>query len=196
MIDELVVKPTVTMKIVSVFANLLFLTKKIKKKLGKSMKRWQSYRRPNFRSQQILSEFFASQTAIKKCLNTRVDYTVLHAIVHADWPVQMLSVVIASSRAWAARSSIDQPSSPNFAPLGDQNPNLSLTSFKRRRTWQQEQAKKSTGQSFHRVCSCRFCWTGPAAMIAVALRAEDSFKKKHWTVNCGEMNTPIAHYWW
>ena len=36
------------------------------------MKRWQSYRRPNFRSQLILSEFFASQTAIKKCLNTRV----------------------------------------------------------------------------------------------------------------------------
>ena len=86
-----------------------------------------------------------------------VDYTVLHAIVHADWPIQMLSVAIASSRAWAARSSIDQPSSPNFALLGDQNPNLSLTSFKRRRTWQQEQAKKSTGQSFHRACSCRFC---------------------------------------
>ena len=36
------------------------------------MKSWQSYRRPNFRSQLILSEFFASQTAIKKCLNTRV----------------------------------------------------------------------------------------------------------------------------
>ena len=32
------------------------------------MKRWQSNRRPNFRSQLILSEFFASQTAIKKCL--------------------------------------------------------------------------------------------------------------------------------
>ena len=79
---------------------------------------------------------------------------------------------------WAARSSIDQPSSPNFALLGDQNPNLSLTSFKRRRTWQLEQAKKSTGQSFHRACSCRFCWTGPAAMIVVALRAEDCFKKK------------------
>ena len=110
------------------------------------MKRWQSYRRPNFRSQLILSEFFASQTAIKKCLNTGVDYTVLHAIVHADWPVQMLSVAIVSSRAWAARSSIDQPaSSPNFALLGDQNPNLSLTSFKRRRTWQQEQAKKARG---------------------------------------------------
>ena len=77
---------------------------------------------------------FASQTAIKKCLNMGVDYTVLHAIVHADWPIQMLAVVIASSRARAARSSIDQPSSPNFALLGDQNPNLSLTSFKRRRT--------------------------------------------------------------
>ena len=62
-----------------------------------------------------------------------VDYTVLHAMVHPDWPIQMLSVAIASSRAWAARSSIDQPSSPNFALLGDQNPNLSLTSFKRRR---------------------------------------------------------------
>ena len=105
------------------------------------MKRWQSYRRTNFRSQLILSEFFASQTAIKKCLNTGVDYTVLHAIVRADWPIQMLSVAIASSRAWAARSSIDQPSSPNFALLGDQNPNLSLTSFKRRGTWQQEQEK-------------------------------------------------------
>ena len=64
--------------------------------------------------------------------NTGVDYTVLlvHVIVHADWPVQMLSVAIAGSRAWAARSSIDQPSSPNFALLGDQNPNLSLTSLK------------------------------------------------------------------
>ena len=142
------------------------------------MQRWQSYRRPNFRSQLILSDFFASQTAIKKCLNTGVDYTVLHAIVHADWPVQMLSVAIAGSRAWAARSSIDQPSAPNFALLGDQNPNLSLTSFKRRRTWQLEQAKKkSTGQSSHRACNCRFCWTGPAVMIVVALRAEDCFKK-------------------
>ena len=109
-----------------------------------------------------------------------VDYTVLHAIVHADWPIQMLSVAIVSSRAWhgplVLRST--NPLLPNFALLGDQNPNLSLTSFKRRRTWQQEQAKKSTGQSFHRACSCRFCWTGPAAMIVVALRAEDCFKKK------------------
>ena len=114
------------------------------------MKRWQSYRRPNFRSQLILSEFFASQTAIKKCLSTRVLTTLyyMRSIVHADWPVQMLSVAIAGSWAWGARSSNDQPSSPNFALLGDQNPNLSLTSFKRRRTWQQEQAKKEHGAVF------------------------------------------------
>ena len=78
------------------------------------------------------------------------------------------------------RSFFDWPTlftSPNFALLGDQNPNLSLTSFKRRRTWQLEQAKNSTGQSSHRACNCRFCWTGPAVMIVVVLRAEDCFKK-------------------
>ena len=78
--------------------------------------------------------FCQSNSDQKMSKHACVDYTVLHAIVHADWPIQMLSVAIASSRAWAARSSIDQPSSPNFALLGDQNPNLSLTSFKRRRT--------------------------------------------------------------
>ena len=234
------------------------------------MKRWQSYRRPNFRSQLILSEFFASQTAIKKCLNTRVLTTLerlgesgathdsqsasrsgveawvarnlngwddsdaglsqgwvrcpsglasLISLHHSrlstrssyqlysfsggrrfcydnhgsfvyDSPnlfcgpscsvrtgltgvrsepghrthltsllyymrsymligpfkcSQLRSRVRELGPVWAARSSIDQPSSPNFALLGDQNPNLSLTSFKRRRTWQQEQAKKARG---------------------------------------------------
>ena len=35
--------------------------------------------------------------------------------------------------------------------------------------------------------------SGPAAMIVVALRAEDCFKKKK-ALNSGEKNTPFAHY--
>ena len=135
-----------------------------------------------FRSQLILSEYFASQTAIKKCLNTGVDYTVLHAIVHADWPVQMLSVAIANSRARAVRSSIDQPSSPNFALLGDQNPNLSLTSFKRRRTWHQEQAKKKARGSLPTVRAT----AGFAELVQQRWSslhcAQKIVSKKHWTV--------------
>ena len=148
------------------------------------MKRWQSYSRPNFRSQLILSEFFASQTAIKKCLNTRV----LTTLYYMRW-----YMLIGPFKCSQLRSRVRE-----LGPLVLRSTNpllptlrfsvIKIQIFHSRRlngeeTWQQEQAKKSTGQSFHRACSCRFCWTGPAAMIVVALRAEDCFKKKkHWTV--------------
>ena len=159
------------------------------------MKRWQSYRRPNFRSQLILSEFFASQTAIKKCLNTRVLTTLYYmrsCMLIGPFKCSQLRSRVRELGPLVLRST--NPLLPESLRCASRwsNPNLSLTSFKRRRTWQQEQAKKRTGQSFHRACSCRFCWTGPAAMIVVALRAEDCFKKK--ALNSGEKNTPFAHY--
>ena len=117
------------------FANLLFLTKKIKKKIRKIHEEVTKLQASKLsKSANFVRIFCQSNGDQKVSKHACVDYAVLHAIVHADWPIQMLSVAIASSRAWAARSSIDQPSSPNFALLGDQNPNLSLTSFKRRRT--------------------------------------------------------------
>ena len=144
------------------------------------MKRWQSYRRPNFRSQPILSEFFASQTAIKKCLNAGVDYTVLHAIIHADWPVQMLAVAIASlgRSSFDPPKSCDQPASPNFALLGDQNPNPSLTAFKQgeERDSKSRRKKKEHGAVFPPCVQLQVVLNWSAAMIVVALRAEDCFK--------------------
>ena len=100
------------------------------------MTKWQSNRRLNFRSQPILSDFLGAVKRRSKCLNAGVDYTVLHAIVvHADWPVQMLSVAITNSLARAARSSIRQkiatkPLLSNFPLLGDQIQIYPLTAFK------------------------------------------------------------------
>ena len=89
------------------FANLLFLTKKKIRKIHKEVTKLQASKLS--KSAYFCQNFFASQTAVKNCLNTGVDYTVLHAIVHADWPVQMLSVANAGSRAWTGRSFFDRP---------------------------------------------------------------------------------------
>ena len=158
------------------------------------MKRWQSYRRPNFRSQLILSEFFASQTAIKKCLNTRVLTTLYYMRSY---------MLIGPFKCSQLRSRLRE-----LGPLVLRSTNpllptllfsvIKIQIYHSRRLKGEERdsksrRKKARGQSFHRACSCRFCWTGPAAMIVVALRAEDCFKKKK-ALNSGEKNTPFAHY--
>ena len=83
----------------------------------------------------------------------RVLTTVLHAMVDADWPIQMLSCnrEFASSGCsfFDPPKSYDQPSSPNFALLGEQNPSESLTTFKQG----EEQAKKKARGSLPTVCA-------------------------------------------
>ena len=146
------------------------------------MKRWQSYRRPNFRSQLILSEIFASQTAIKKCLNTHVLTTLYYMRSY---------MLIGPFKCSHLRSRVRELG-PVCGPLvlRSTNPLLPTLRFSvikiqiyhsrrlKEKNVTARAGEKSTGQSFHRACSCRFCWTGPAAMIVVALRAEDCFKKK------------------
>ena len=52
--------------------------------------------------------------------------------------------------------------------------------------------EKKHGAVFPPCVQLQVLLTGPAAMIVVALRAEDCFKKK--ALNRGEKNTPFAHY--
>ena len=84
------------------FANLLFLTKKIKKKIRKIHEEVTKLQASKLsKSANFVRIFCQSNGDQKVSKHECVDYTVLHAIVHADWPIQMLSVAIASSRAWA-----------------------------------------------------------------------------------------------
>ena len=97
----------------------------------------QSYRRPNFRSQPILSEFFASQTAMKKCFSSKREHWLQCTTCdRSRWLAHSNALSCDREFVSSGRSffdppkSCDKPTSPNFDLLGDQNPNLSLTAFK------------------------------------------------------------------
>ena len=109
-------------------------------------------------------------------------------------PIQMLSVAIASSRAWAARSSIDQPSSPRLWRFSV----IKIQIYHSRRLKGEESDSKSRRKKARGSLSLPcvqlqvFAELAPAAMIVVAFCAQKIVsKKKHWTVV--EKNTLIVH---
>ena len=111
-----------------------------RRQIRKSMKRWQSYSCPSFRSQPILSDYFASQMTMKNC-PTRVLTTLYYMRSYtADWPVQRLSVAIANSRRQAAgaRSSIHQKVSTN--PL---LPNTKTRTAYNSTAWREDGGKRN-----------------------------------------------------
>ena len=71
------------------FANLLFLTKKIKKirKIHEEVTKLQASKLS--KSANFVRIFCQSNSDQKVSTHACVGYTVLHAIVHADWPIQI-----------------------------------------------------------------------------------------------------------
>ena len=69
------------------FANLLFLTKKIKniRKIHEEVTKLQASKLS--KSANFVRIFCQSNGDQKVSKHACVDYTVLHAIVHADWPI-------------------------------------------------------------------------------------------------------------
>ena len=139
-----------------------------------------------------LVRLFCQPNDNQKLSNASVEYTVLHAIVHAGLARSKalgFDREFARSDRW--RSFFDvwmdewmihqkvstNPLLPNFA-LCDRNRNLLLVGLKQREDCDSKSRRKSTWQSSHRACSFRFCWTGLAAVIVVALRVEECSKKK------------------
>ena len=178
------------------FANLLFLTKKIKKKLGKSMKRWQSYRRSNFRSQLILSEFFACQKAIKKCLNTRVLTTLYYMrsyMLIGPFKCSQLRSRVRELGPLVLRSTNPLLPSLRFSVI-------KIQIYHSRRLKGEERGSKSRRKKARGSLSTVRAAAGFAELAQPRWSslhcAQKIVSKKKKALNSGEKNTPFAHYWW
>ena len=159
------------------------------------MKRWQSYRRPNFRSQLILSEFFASQTAIKKCLNTRVLTTLYYMRSYMlIGPFKSRSQL--RSRVRELGPLVLRSTNPLLPTLRFSV--IKIQIYHSRRLKGEERDSKSRRKKARDSLSTVRAAAGFAELAQLRWSsfhcgAEDCFKKKK-ALNSSEKNTPLAHY--
>ena len=157
------------------------------------MKRWQSYRRPNFRSQLILSEFFASQTAIKKCLNTRVLTTLYYMRSY---------MLIGPFKCSQLRSRVRELGPLVLRSTNPLLPTLRFSVIKiqiyhSRRLKGEERDSKSRRKKARGSLSTVRAAAGFAELAQLrwsSLHCAQKIVSKKKALNSGEKNTPFAHY--